>query len=250
MQYIVLKIFFNRVIEHLSFGAVSLAQQTKLKRMTMKKIFGVFFLAGLMMAGIYSCGGPSGDKVQSGEAQDAAAGSGEAYTVDVASSVIEWQGAKVAYGHNGTIGLSSGSLMVNGDQITGGEFTIDMNSIVCLDIEDPEKNAQFVGHMKSADFFETETYPTAKFVVTSAQKGEGNMQQITGNLTMKDATRSITFNTELSLNGNSVSAVTPQFVIDRSEWNVRFGSPSFFNDLKDDMIKDEIGLVVKLNASK
>jgi len=217
---------------------------------TMKNVLGAFIIGGVVMAGIVSCGGPSGNKVESGEAQDAASGKGETYSVDVAESVIEWEGAKLAYGHNGTISLSSGTLTLDAGQITGGEFVIDMNSIVNLDIEDPEKNKQFVGHMKSADFFETETYPSARFVITGVTGGQGSSQQITGNLTMKDTTRSISFNTDVMMEGNTLSATTPQFVIDRSEWNVRFGSKSFFNDLKDDFIKDEIGLVIRLKASK
>jgi len=216
----------------------------------MKNVLGAFIIGGVVMAGIVSCGGPSGNKVESGEAQDAASGKGETYSVDVAESVIEWEGAKLAYGHNGTISLSSGTLTLDAGQITGGEFVIDMNSIVNLDIEDPEKNKQFVGHMKSADFFETETYPSARFVITGVTGGQGSSQQITGNLTMKDTTRSISFNTDVMMEGNTLSATTPQFVIDRSEWNVRFGSKSFFNDLKDDFIKDEIGLVIRLKASK
>lgn len=217
----------------------------------MKQVFSIFFAVAIGVLTLTSCGGPSGNKVDSGDAQSAdGAANGDVYTVDLTNSVIEWSGAKIAYGHNGLMSLSSGNLVMNGDNITGGEFTIDMNSIVNVDIEDPEKNEQLVGHLMSEDFFETSTYPTAKFVVTGAQKGEGNSHAITGNLTLKETTRSISFNADVVVDAGVVTAVTPQFVIDRSEWNVRFGSKSFFNDLKDDFIKDEIGLVIKLTARK
>lgn len=209
-------------------------------------------LAGAFALILASCGGgPSGDKVVSSEAKAKSSDSeGVVYTVQSDKSIVEWEGAKLTYGHNGLISIQNGEVIMDGDQIKGGSFTIDMNSIVCLDIEDEAKNADLVNHLKSADFFEVETYPTAGFEITSAEKKGENMYSLTGNLTMKETTRSITFDAEVVADGEMLSATTPQFVIDRSEWNVRFGSKSFFDDLKDDFIKDEIGLVVKLTARK
>lgn len=207
-------------------------------------------VAGLFLA---SCGGgPSGEKVTSGEAASVSADASTEgnFTLDAEKSVIEWEGAKIAYAHNGLISLSDGALSVADGRIVGGNFTIDMNSIVCLDLEDPEKNANLVGHLKSADFFEVETYPVAKFEITSTEHLEGDMHSVTGNLTLKDVTRSITFPAKVSISDNTVEASASQFVIDRSEWNVRFASPSFFNDLKDDFIKDEIGLTITLVANR
>ena len=209
------------------------------------------FASGILL--FTSCAqGPSGDKVNSSEASEVAqAGeNGVTYTVDTEKSVIEWEGAKLTYGHNGLISLSEGAITMEGDQITAGSFTIDMNSLVCLDIEDSDKNAQLVGHLLSADFFEAETYPYAKFDITGAEKVADNMYTISGNLTMKEISREIQFQAEVVSDGEMFSSTTPQFVIDRSEWNVRFGSTSFFDDLKDDFIKNEIGLVVKLVARK
>lgn len=219
----------------------------------MKQMIRNAMFAGLTGIFLASCGaGPSGDKVTSGEAASvsSAASIEGTYIVDAEKSVIEWEGAKIAYSHNGLISLSSGELSISDGRIVGGSFTIDMNSIVCLDIEDPEKNANLVGHLQSPDFFEVETYPFAKFEIASSEHLEGDMHSITGNLTLKDVTRSITIPAKVSINDNTIQASAAQFVIDRSEWNVRFGSPTFFNDLKDDFIKDEIGLAITLIANR
>lgn len=88
--------------------------------------------------------------------------------MNAAESSIEWIGSKpVVNGHNETINIKNGFVHVNTDnQITGGEFVIDMNSISNADLTDAEKKGQLEGHLKSADFFEVEKYPEAKFVIT------------------------------------------------------------------------------------
>ncbi len=218
----------------------------------MKRVFRNAMLAGFASVILVSCGGgPSGEKVSSDEAKTTSEDvlADATFSVDTDQSVLEWEGAKIAYAHDGLISLSDGEIMVSDGRISGGSFEIDMNSIVCLDLEDPEKNANLVGHLKSADFFEVETYPAATFEITSTEHIEGDRHSITGNLTLKDVTRSITFPASISIAENMLKASTDQFVIDRSEWNVRFASPSFFNDLKDDFIKDEIGLKISLVAS-
>lgn len=218
----------------------------------MKKLIQPVFAFGILTVFLVACSnGPSGTKLESSDSKlSAANGDGIIYTVDTANSIIEWEGAKLTYAHHGYISISEGSITMDGDEITGGKFSIDMNSIVNLDVEDEEKNAMLVGHLKSADFFETENFPMATFEITSAKKLEASSYEISGNLTLKGTSRGITFVSDVVVDGNSLSATTAQFVIDRSEWNVRYGSTSFFDDLKDDFIKNEIGLVIKLKATK
>jgi len=184
------------------------------------------------------------------------------YSADLEKSVVLWQGWKPTGTHNGTIQISSGALNMKEGALTGGEFVINMNSIVDLDLEDADMNAKLVGHLKSADFFETEKYPESKFIITSVvpidgttvdkEKEKGDIiptHAITGNLTMKDVTKSITFNAKVEISENQILASTNQFYIDRVDWNVKYGSKKIFADLQDKFINDEIGLTINLMAN-
>lgn len=208
----------------------------------------------ILLTGIaFACGGPQGEKARTGDAQEVTATKGDVtMNVDIAASKVEWTGAKPTGQHHGTIAISEGSLMLTDGNIVGGKFTIDMNSIVDLDLTSAEDIAKLVGHLKSPDFFDAEKYPTAVFVITSVEALSGNAEathKITGNLTMKDATKSVTFPAKVSLEGNTLTASTPDFVIDRTQWNVQYGSKTIFNDLKDKFINDEIGLKISLSAA-
>ncbi len=214
-----------------------------------QKLSGFILLATFAVA----CGGPQGEKAQTGDAQEVTATEGDVtMNVDVAASKVEWTGAKPTGQHHGTIAISEGSLMLTDGNIVGGKFTIDMKSIVDLDLTSAEDNGKLVGHLKSPDFFDAEKYPTAVFVITSVAALSGNAEAthtITGNLTMKDATKSVTFPAKVTLEGNTLTASTPDFVIDRTQWNVQYGSKTIFNDLKDKFINDEIGLKISLSAT-
>jgi len=188
------------------------------------KILGLVFVSAI----IVSCGGPQGEKAATGEAQEVTVKSGDVtLAVDQSASGVEWIGTKPTGQHNGTVNISNGELMLKDGEVVGGKFTIDLNSIVVLDLTDQEMNAKLLGHLKSADFFEVETYPTAVFEITSVSALSGNPEashNITGNLTMKDVTKSVTFPAMINVSDDSVTAVTPAFIIDRTEWNVQYGS--------------------------
>lgn len=204
-----------------------------------------------------SCGGPQGERAKTSDAEAVIETKGDVYAAELVSSRIEWIGTKPTGQHNGTIAISEGNVVVDEGKIVGGEIVIDMNSIVVLDITDPETNAKLRGHLLSPDFFEVETYPEARFVFTSVENYDGEQtgdiqftHTVSGNLTMKDVTRNVTFNAMVDFQGASMKAVTDQFVIDRSEWNVKFGSRSFFDDLKDNFIHDDISLRIMFLADK
>ncbi|WP_435416415.1 YceI family protein [Polaribacter aestuariivivens] len=167
--------------------------------------------------------------------------------VDVENSVITWKGTKPTGAHNGTIMLKEGTLIVEDGNLTGGEFVVDMSSIKNLDIpQDKEGNAKLVGHLTSADFFDVETYPTSKFVITSVEEKDDNIH-VTGNLTIKDVTKSITIPAMLSTEGDATTFKSETFTIDRADFNVKYGSKKFFDNLKDKFIDDlmEISFTVK-----
>lgn len=171
------------------------------------------------------------------------------YNVDITSSNIVWKGYKVTGEHTGTVKLKNGNLQFADNQLTGGSFEVDMNTINCTDLEG-EYAGKLVGHLKSDDFFGVSKYPTAKFVITRviAQDTKGNYKVI-GNLTIKETTKEIKFFVNLVEKDGKVTA-SGKLTIDRSEFNVRYGSGSFFDNLGDKTIYDEFDLAISLVAKK
>jgi polyisoprenoid-binding protein YceI len=171
-----------------------------------------------------------------------------AYKVDLAKSNTKWHAKKVTGEHFGTINISNGSLNVDGNKITGGAFEIDMNSIKCTDITDAGYNAKLVGHLKSDDFFSVEKNPKAKFVIKKVE-GKGDSYNITGDLTIKGITNSITFPATVKTDAKGLNA-TAKIVLDRSKWDIRYGSKTFFPNIGDKMINDDFEIDLALAATK
>jgi polyisoprenoid-binding protein YceI len=171
------------------------------------------------------------------------------YNVDVKSSNIVWKGYKVTGEHNGNVKLKNGSLQFADGKLSGGSFEVDMNSITCNDMQG-EYGDKLVGHLKSDDFFGVDKYPTAKFTITRTipQDTKGNYK-IIGNLKIKESTKEVKFFANVSEQGNMVKA-TGTMKLDRSEYDIRFGSGSFFDNLGDKTIYDEFDLQVELTAKK
>src|ERR1044072_1986849 len=123
------------------------------------------------------------------------------FEIAVAQSNIDWTGRKVTGAHWGTIGVKQGSLSVSEGKLTGGQFIIDTASIKILDVTDPATNAQCYGHLASDDFFSIDQYPEANFEITAV-----NNNHVTGNLTIKGITHSISFDANVSLAGDILTA--------------------------------------------
>ncbi len=168
--------------------------------------------------------------------------------VDTKSSQISWIGEKVTGQHNGTVNIKGGALDVENGVIKGGEFDIDMSSIDVLDLEGDAKG-KLMGHLKSDDFFSVEKYPTAKFKITSVNESAqaDATHFIAGDLTIKGITNKITFPATVTVNGDKVNAKA-SFALDRTKWNVRYGSGSFFDGLGDKMIYDDFKLSINLSS--
>lgn len=161
--------------------------------------------------------------------------------INTEKSSIDWVGKKIGGQHNGEIKIKNGSLELKNDQIIAGNFTIDMNSITCKDLKDDVYNQKLVGHLKSDDFFGVAKFPTATLKVTSATKFINDSAAITGEITIKGKTESITF--DLIRNNKMYTA---KIDVDRSKFNVKYGSTSFFDSLGDKAIDDIFNLNVKL----
>ena len=165
----------------------------------------------------------------------------KANNVDVASSIMTWKGTKPTGAHNGTIGFKESSLIIENGVITDGEFTIDMSSIKNLDIENAKKSASLVGHLSGEDFFDVEKYPTSKFVISSVENTAGKLA-VTGNLTIKDVTKSITIPATLSEEAGVTTFASETFNIDRADFNVKYGSKKWYGDLGNKFIDDLVEL--------
>jgi polyisoprenoid-binding protein YceI len=164
---------------------------------------------------------------------------------------VQWTGYKVTGQHNGVVGIKSGSLTYNEKGFfSGGSFDIDMTSIKCLDLQG-EMAGKLEGHLKSDDFFGTAKFPTAKFVITKvAPRGKPGEYKITGNLTIKETTKEVKFDALLTEAEGGKVVATGDIKIDRTDFDVKYGSGSFFDGLGDKTIYDEFDLKVKLTATR
>lgn len=210
----------------------------------------LFAVPVLFMA---SCGSPEGNEATITEPTTAVEAPAAAnYQVDTQNSLITWKGTKVTgKSHEGTLKLSNGTLKVEGGQLVGGNFTIDMNSLDNTDLKGKDDYEKLLGHLKSDDFFSIANHPTATFEITGVtpKTGDANAtHDISGNLTIKGITKNLTFPAKVMLADNAIDA-TASFYFDRSLYDVKYGSTSFFEGLGDNAIKNEIELKVDLKAT-
>jgi len=164
----------------------------------------------------------------------------EKKAIKVETSKVTWKGYKVTGSHQGSIAIKEGQLTFKEDKLVGGEFTIDMSSIENTDLEGDYK-AKLEGHLKSDDFFGVEKFPTATLVFKKVKSTGKNSYEVTADLTIKDKTNPVTF--DISIYGNKATA---NIKIDRTKFDVRYGSTSFFDDLQDKAIYDEFDLISDL----
>jgi polyisoprenoid-binding protein YceI len=181
---------------------------------------------------------------------------GEAYTVNTSNSVVLWEGKKPGKDHNGTVKLSEGKVIVNNGQVSGGRFIINFTSIENTDLKakgDMDSYNKLVGHLKSPDFFDVEKFPSGTFVITKVTPKDGPdgaNAEVTGNLTVKGKTNPITFPAKITINGNQLMA-DAKFKLDRSKYDIRYGSKTFFPDKAvNDLIDNDVDMEVKLVAGK
>ncbi len=215
----------------------------------MKKTLMTAFGAASLVLFMASCG----SKTATTDAEQAAAqadSAGKEFVVSADETTLDWAGTKkIGGGHNGKIKVAAGSLNLVGSEVKAGKFEIDMKSITCEDLTDPKKNADFIGHMVSDDFFSIEKFPTASFEVTGSEKGaEAGVTNVKGNLTIKGITKNITIPAKVNVEGETAK-ISAEFSIDRTEWDIKYGSGKFFSDLGDRIINDNIDFKLALSAA-
>ncbi len=219
-----------------------------------KSILSIFMVTGIAVATV-GCKNDNRD-AQSAEARDATVASMEAveFRVDTTSSVIEWQGEKPTGKHTGTIQIAEGNFHANDSIVESGTFLIDMSSITVTDLEGKQKE-NLENHLKGTvegkegDFFNVNEYPDARFEVTGLSEDNGQTM-LQGNLTMKGETKNVEFPVNINRTGDQLELTSETFTIDRTQWNVNFGSKSVFDSLGDNFINDEIELTIKVMATR
>lgn len=175
---------------------------------------------------------------------------GGSYKVNVQQSMVQWKGYKVTGEHYGVVSLQSGNLELDDKgMFTAGNFVVNMGSISVQDLQGGGKE-KLEGHLKSDDFFGVEKHPTARFQTTRViSRGKPGEYKVIGNMTIKDSTKEVRFDALVQETDGQVTA-TATLKLDRSDYDVRFGSGSFFDDLGDRTIYDEFDLVIQLKAGK
>jgi len=163
------------------------------------------------------------------------------FIVNNEKSTIYWLGKKITGEHSGYINIVKGKMLIDNNQIIDGNFVIDMNSMTCTDIEDASMNKKLLEHLKSDDFFSTEKYPNSTLEIISSTIFTNNKSKVTGRLTIKGKTEPIVF--EVLRNNNNYKA---ELNIDRSKYDVRYGSTSFFDSLGNRAIDDIFTLKIDL----
>lgn len=171
------------------------------------------------------------------------------YKVDVKESQVKWTGKKVSGQHFGTISFKQGNLSASGNTVSVAGFEMDMNSIVCSDLENESWNSRLVGHLKSDDFFSVEKYPVSSLAVSKVENLGGNQFRFTGNLTIKGTTHPVTFDAKVDV-ANGQLVAEGAIKVDRTLYDIRYGSGKFFDSLGNNMIDDFFTLDFKLVAKE
>ncbi|TDK44831.1 YceI family protein [Algoriphagus formosus] len=240
--------------------------------MKLFKQTGLFLSAALLT---FACGGPS-ETVETSEAKEVAEATGQALNLDMDATTISWRGYKPAGQHFGKIPATEGSLMVTGDEITGGKFTFDITGLKIEDLEEGSENyGKLWGHLQSPDFFDAANHPTATFEITGIEPfaaGDviADMEQfetdntpmsaselspetpthwISGNLTMRGTSKNIKFPAAVAMENGVVSAKAG-FNIDRTEWGLSYGDEANAVDkAKDQFIYNTVSLMLDVKAN-
>ena len=165
------------------------------------------------------------------------------YTVDGKASTVKWVGSKITgSSHEGTVMVSEGGLQIQEGKIVNGKFTIDMTSINVTDLDGGMKG-KLEGHLKNEDFFDVEKHKNA-FLAITGMDGENAK----GSLTIKGITQEISFPVKMGMANNQLTA-TAKIQVDRTKFDVRYGSDSFFDNLGDKAINNIIEFEVNLVAN-
>jgi rhodanese-related sulfurtransferase/polyisoprenoid-binding protein YceI len=171
--------------------------------------------------------------------------------IDTAESRIEWIGRNLLNKHYGQIALSAGKLRFDQGQLASGEFTFDIRSITCENLKGDSLHDVLINHLLSDDFFDAERYPEARFIITGTQPitgatpGSPNLS-VRGELNLKNLSRPVEFVATSGLTDEGKPAAQAAFAIDRTLWNVLYGSGKYFRNLGAHLVNDLIEIQLRV----
>jgi polyisoprenoid-binding protein YceI len=169
--------------------------------------------------------------------------------VNTTESTVTWTAKKVTGQHHGKVPITAATLDYENGKILGGTFEMDMTSLTVEDITDAGSNKKLTDHLKSDDFFSVEKHKKSSFKITNAKTSNGKDYELTGNLTIKGITKPVTFPATVGVNGGKITA-TGKLTFDRTDYDIKFRSGTYFENLADKLIYDDVELDVKLVASE
>jgi polyisoprenoid-binding protein YceI len=170
--------------------------------------------------------------------------------IDPSKSSLKWVGKKVTGAHEGLVSVRGGTATLEDGKLVGGTFDIDMTTIKVTDIESPKDNKKLTDHLKSEDFFSADKFPVAKFTITKAEPIAGAAAgapnyNVSGTLDIKGITNDVTFPATVTVQDTTATAVGTA-TLDRTKWNVKYGSGKFFQNLGDRVIYDNFDVALNL----
>jgi polyisoprenoid-binding protein YceI len=161
--------------------------------------------------------------------------------INTEKSKISWVGKKVTGEHSGTINFKEGTIVLKKGKLAGGSFTVNMTSIEVTDLKAGQGKEKLEGHLKADDFFGTAKFTTASIEFKTIANKSNGIYTVTADLTIKGITNPVTFD----MNVTDTTAST-SFKVDRTKFDIKYGSGSFFDNLGDKAISDEFDLTVNL----
>jgi len=198
----------------------------------------------------------SGNNAETGDAENVENQNSEntvLYETVKDGSILNWRASHLGgvQPRWGTVQLKSASISVNESIVTNATIEMDIASLSVDNFEDKESKTKLTGHLLSADFFKLETFPTAKFELTKMEKNNGDYNaKVTGNLTILDKTKSITFLANISVSESEVSVKSEDFNVDRTQWGLVYNVEGSVGVPKDYLIANEIGFTIDVKVSK
>lgn len=218
----------------------------------------VFFLSSLFLLLTIGACKQKTETTDTAATTESTGGPSGTFTIDAPRSMVKWTGSKPTGTHTGVIPISAGTIVMTDGLITGGTLELNVAGLAVTDLEG-EYKTKLETHLKGEgssedDFFNTAKFPTGTFTVTSSrqlQNDPDGTHEITGDLKLKDVSKPITFKATVDVaTGTAFKATTKPFLLDRTDWNIKYGSKKFFADLKDDFIHDEVSIELEIGAIK
>ncbi len=176
------------------------------------------------------------------------------YKVNAEQSTFNWHAKKVTGEHMGTVKFATGTVELNGAKLVGGSFDVDMTSIACTDLTG-EWNEKLIGHLKSADFFAVDNFKTANLKIKSASaikgaKAGADNYNVVADLTIKGITKEVKFPAFVVIKKSGEVVANASFDIDRTAYDIKYGSKSFFEGIGDKAIDDKFNVKIRVVATK